>query len=254
VAEDQLTLPLATEGSSEPEAQAPPSQPLDRERFNDYGIGMLLQGDLVAALRAFETVVEVDPKYADGYVNAGRVLVQEGDHDRAVTMLEKALAINPSLASAHYFLALALKARGRYDDALVHLRAAASRFPRDRVVRNQIGRILFLQRRHQEAIAEFEKTLRVDPEDLTAHYNLMLVYRALGRQVEEAREEALYTRFKADESSQSITGPYRRLNAEKNLERQPIHEHANRYAPKGAAQARGSASEEGAVSAKGAGR
>ncbi len=194
---------------------------------------MLLQGDLKAAKGAFERVMAIDPQYADGFVNAGRVLVQEGDHEAAVPLLEKALAKKPDLASAHYFLALALKARGRYDEALGHLRAAAARFPRDRVVRDQIGRILFLQRRHEEAIAEFESALRVDPEDLTAHYNLMLCYRALGRGEEEKREEVLYMRFKADESAQAITGPYRRLNAAQNLERQPIHEHANRYPPAG---------------------
>src|SRR5206468_1881136 len=81
-------------------------------------------------------------------------------------ILAQALKLSPDLASAHYFMALSLKARGRYDDALAHLGAAAGRFPRDKVVRNQMGRILFLQRRHPEAIAEFEKTLRVDPEDL----------------------------------------------------------------------------------------
>ncbi len=99
------------------------------------------------------------------------------------------------------------------------------------MVRNQIGRILFLQRHYLEAVAEFQRTLSVDPEDLTAHYNLMLSYRALGRDREEKQEEILYTRFKADEAAQAITGPYRRLNAEQNLERQPIHEHANRYVP-----------------------
>ncbi|HXU11778.1 MAG TPA: tetratricopeptide repeat protein, partial [Candidatus Binatia bacterium] len=185
----------------------------------------------VGARAAFERVCRLDPKYAAGFVNLARVLVQEGDHEAAIPVLEKALGIDPQIASGHYFLALALKARGRYDDALGHLRAAAARFPRDRVVRNQIGRILFLQRRHVEAIAEFESALRVDPEDLTAHYNLMLCYRALGRDEEEKREEVLYTRFKADESAQAITGPYRRLNAAQNLERQPIHEHPNHYVP-----------------------
>ncbi len=242
VAEDKVVLPLVAsrEGrrrdggvlGTGPSAPAPPEpQPFDRERFNDYGIGMLLQGDLVSARTAFETVTTIDPQYADGFVNVGRVLVQEGDHEAALPVLERALRIEPEKASAHYFLALALKARGQYDDALSHLRAAAERFPRDRVVRNQIGRILFLERRHREAIAEFEKTLRVDPEDLTAHYNLMLCYRALGEAGAEAREETLYTRFKADESSQAITGPYRRLNAEDNLERQPIHEHESRFTP-----------------------
>jgi len=233
VAEDKVVLPLVDGAAptGDRPAAAPAPLPVDRERWNDYGIGMLLQGDLKAAKGAFERVMAIDPQYADGFVNAGRVLVQEGDHEAAIPLLEKALAKKPDLASAHYFLALALKARGRYDDALGHLRAAAARFPRDRVVRNQIGRILFLQRRHEEAIAEFESALRVDPEDLTAHYNLMLCYRALGRSEEEKREEVLYTRFKADESAQAITGPYRRLNAAQNLERQPIHEHPNHYVP-----------------------
>jgi Tetratricopeptide repeat/Cytochrome c554 and c-prime len=227
VAEDKVTLALAPPKGEPPAPPVP--QPFDRERYNDYGIGMLLQGDLVAAGKAFEEVTAIDPSYADGFVNRGRVLVQEGDDEAALPVLQQALSLDADKASAHYFLALALKARGRYDDALDHLRAAADRFPRDRVVRNQIGRILFLQRRHQEAVAEFETTLRIDPEDLTAHYNLMLCYRALGNEPLERREETLYTRFKADESAQSITGGYRRLNPEDNLERQPIHEHVSRY-------------------------
>ena len=219
-------MPL-TEEKEDPAAPSP--QPFDRERFNDYGIGMLLQGDLVSARRAFEEVAALDPQYADGFVNVARVLIQEGDHDAAMPQLERALQIDPDKASAHYFLALALKARGKYDEALSHLRAAADRFPRDRAVRNQIGRILFLERRHREAIDEFERTLRIDPEDLTAHYNLMLCYRALGDATAETREETLYTRFKADEAAQAITGSYRRLNPEDNLERQPIHEHTSRF-------------------------
>jgi len=34
-------------------------------------------------------------------------------------------------------------------------------------------------------------------------------------------------RFKADEASQAITGPYRQLNPEDNNERQAIHEHVS---------------------------
>jgi hypothetical protein len=39
--------------------------------------------------------------------------------------------------------------------------------------------------------------------------------------------QALYLRFKADEASQAITGPYRQLNPEDNNERQSIHEHVS---------------------------
>jgi Tetratricopeptide repeat/Cytochrome c554 and c-prime len=230
VAQDRVTVDLLGRGAGASASAKPPTprpQAFDRERFNDYGIGMFLQGDFVAARRAFETVNRIDPRYAAGFVNLGRVLVQEGDHAAALKVLAQALAIDPRLASGHYFIALALKARGQYDDALLHLRAAAAQYPRDKVVRDQIGRILFLKRSPHEAIAEFEQALAVDPEDLTAHYNLMLCYRALGEAGAEKREEALYTRFKADESAQTITGDYRRLNSEDNLERQPIHEHGD---------------------------
>ena len=53
----------------------------------------------------------------------------------------------------------------------------------------------------------------------------MLCYRGLGRPAKPAREETLFRRFKADESSQAITAKRRLLSPEDNNERQPIHEH-----------------------------
>ena len=93
------------------------------------------------------------------------------------------------------------------------------------MVLNQIGRILFLQRDFEQAVETFHRVLRIDPEDLQAQYNLMLCYRGLGDRESAQREQQLYLRFKADESSQMITGPYRLAHKEDNNERQAIHEH-----------------------------
>ena len=151
------------------------------------------------------------------------------------TVLRRALALDPALAKTHYFLGTALKALGRYDDALEQLRQASAQYPRDRVVLNQIGRVLFLQRRYREAAAQFRRVLQIDPEDLQAHYNLMLCDQGLGDDAGAARERVLYERFKADESSQAITGEFRRLNPDDNNERQQIHEHRSASAPKAVA-------------------
>ena len=145
--------------------------------------------------------------------------------EAAEQVLRKALAVDPELAKTHFFLGTALKALGRYDEAVAHLRAASSRYPRDRVVLDQLGRVLFLQRHYREAIAELQKVLKIDPEDLQAHYNLMLCYQGLGDSAHADVERVLYERFKADESAQAITGDYRRLNPHDNNERQQIHEH-----------------------------
>jgi len=198
-----------------------------RERWNDYGIGLLLQGDLKGAEAAFLRVTQADPEYVDGWINVGRVRVQEGNLEGAERVLRAALAMNPRLARIHFFLAMALKGQGRYDEALDHLRQAAAAYPRDRVVLNQLGRVLFLKRQFREAVAEFTRVLQIDPEDLQAHYNLMLCYQGLGEAELAARERQLYLRFKADESAQAITGPYRQLNPDDNNERQQIHEHGS---------------------------
>jgi tetratricopeptide (TPR) repeat protein len=187
----------------------------------------LLQGDLKGAGRAFETVTKLDPQYADGWVNVARARVQEGSTEAAKPLLQKALELNPWLGSAHYFTGLALKADGNYPAAFAEFSKASSLYPRDRVVRNQMGRMLFLERKYQEAVEQFDKTLAVDPEDLEAHYNLMLCYRGLRDDEQAAREEKLYLRFKADESSRAITGPYKLTHPKDNNEAQPIHEHVS---------------------------
>jgi hypothetical protein len=229
-----ITVMAAAEASLRilPKNAPPPAvQPLldrsVRERWNDYGIGLLLQGDIKGAEAAFLGVTEMEPEYADGWVNVGRARLQEGNMAGAEEVLRRALAVDPNLAKTHFFLGTVLKALGRYDEALEHLRAAGAQYPRDRVVRNQAGRVLFLERRYREAIAELQRVLAIDPEDLQAHYNLMLCYQGLGDATMARKEEALYQRFKADESAQFITGPYRQLHPEDNNERQQIHEHGS---------------------------
>ncbi len=224
MAQGEATLRVLPRGAAVPDAQAV-MDPTVRERWNDYGIGLLLQGDIKNAEATFLKVTRMEPAYADGWVNVGRARVQEGNMAGAEEVLRKALAIDPELAKTHFFLATALKSLGRYDEAISHLRAAAAKYPRDRVVQNQLGRVLFLKRQYQDALGAFTTVLAIDPEDLQAHYNMMLCYQGLGDAVSAARERTLYERFKADESAQSITGPYRQLHADDNNERQQIHEH-----------------------------
>jgi tetratricopeptide (TPR) repeat protein len=93
------------------------------------------------------------------------------------------------------------------------------------VALNDLGRILFLERKYDDAVKVLESVLTIDPEDLQAHYNLMLCYNGLGNEKMAKAHQERYLRFKADEASQTITGKYRQLHPEDNNERQSIHEH-----------------------------
>ena len=200
-------------------------QKQDRERWNDWGIGLLLQGDLKGAEYAFKKVTEAEPEYADGWLNVARALVQEGETDAAKPYVEKAMAINPKLGRIYFFKAMVQKSDGDYDGALASLRTVESMYPRDRVALNQMARILFLKRQYAQAVKVLERVCQVDPEDLQMHYTLMLCYRGLGDSEKAAREEVLFRRFKAEEAAQSITAIRRRISPEDNNERQQIHDH-----------------------------
>ena len=99
-------------------ANAPEPQPkiaFDKkewQRWNDYGIGLFLQGDLKGAESAFEEITKMDPSNPDGWVNVGRARVLEGDLAGARQVLDKALQLAPSLARAHYFYARVLTQTG----------------------------------------------------------------------------------------------------------------------------------------------
>ena len=199
LAQDEVTLQRRAAQCARAAVRRQILQADDWQRWNDYGIGLFLQGDLKGAQAAFGKVTEIDPQNPDGWVNIGRAAVQEGDMDRARTVLEKALALSPDLARAHFFYAKVLRSDGNYDGAAEHLRKVLAQYPRDRVALNDLGRILFLQRKYADAVKVLESVLAVDPEDLQAHYNLMLCYNGLGDEKQAHEHQVRYLRFKADE-------------------------------------------------------
>ena len=221
----EATAKLPVGDGQTPPVWTPVVQKADRERWNDWGIGLLLQGDLKGAEYAFKKVTEAEPGYADGWLNVARALIQEGETDAAKPYIAQALKVDASLGRIYYFKALIEKTDGDYPGALKSLQTVIQKYPRDRVALNQMARIQFLQREYAQALKTIEQVCLIDPEDLQAHYTAMLAHRGLGHEAEAEREQKLFMRFKAEESAQSITGVRRLLKPEENNERQAIHEH-----------------------------
>jgi hypothetical protein len=221
----QATASLPVGPADSKPSWAPIVQKADRERWNDWGIGLLLQGDLKGAEYAFKQVTKAEPAYADGWLNVARALIQEGETEAAKSYIAESLKCNPSLGRTFFFKAMIEKADGDYPAALKSLETTVAQYPRDRVALNQIARILFLQREYTKALDVLARVDKIDPEDVQMHYTAMLAQRGLGNADAAMREQQLFMRFKAEEASQAITGDRRRVNPEENNERQAIHEH-----------------------------
>ena len=156
-------------------------QKQDRERWNDWGIGLLLQGDLKGAEYAFKKVTEAEPEYADGWLNVARALIQEGETDAAKPYIDKALAINPKLGRIYFFKAMIAKGRRRLRwraGVAAHRGVDLSARPRGAEPdgAHSVPEAPVRARRSRC----WSASACVDPEDLQMHYTMMLCYRGLG--------------------------------------------------------------------------
>ena len=108
-------------------------------------------------------------------------------------------------------LAFELLVETRFEEA----RQRGFDFGQDYRLLNQLGQTMFEQaklergdarrtareRLLREAESWFAKALKYDPENLTAHYNLALIYRALGDAQRAQLHQSLHTRYKPDDNA-----------------------------------------------------
>jgi tetratricopeptide (TPR) repeat protein len=233
----QIDLPVTTIASGvqvlPPPAGTPsPAQPA-WERWNDYGIGLLLEGnvgsdkgELRQAEAAFTEVERLGRP--DGPLNLARVYHKEGRLEDAVAALGRAKAAGAAPWTVAWLTGLVNKENGHLDDAIANFEAALSAtspelqargfdFSRDYEVLNELGQALF-ERAKQErgadradarsgllrrAVDAFDRTLAIDPENVTAHYALQLLHGELGDQARAALHRDAHLRYTPDEQSRS---------------------------------------------------
>ena len=236
LASDHVTLLVSSSGGPPPASPLPPPAPRGNPdkpwlRWNDYGIGLFLQGDLRGAERAWMRVAELAPDKPDGFLNRARAQIAEGRLEDAKESLAQAERVRPGWPKTAFFRAAVEKEEGRLDGAESDLKRVLAKFPLDRVAWNNLGSVYWLAGRYPEAVQAFEKTLAIDPEDLNAHYNLMRVYRAVGDREKAAQHEAAYRKYKDDETGRAIAADYRRADPWANRESLPVHVHTEPFPP-----------------------
>ncbi len=221
IAADSMKLPIAT--ATAPAAAA--ATPTEWMRFNDYGIGLLLEGDTRGAANAFAQVEKLQPKSIEGPLNLAKTTVRDGNIDKAYEYLRRCERIKSSDARVAWVWGLVLQEDGRYAEAALAYQRVLEQFPEDRATWRNLGRTYYLDQQYERALEAFAQVLKIDPEDRIAHYHQMLCHRALGRRQEAEVAAAAYELYQIDESAQEITRSYRLKDAGANLMAQPIRTH-----------------------------
>jgi tetratricopeptide (TPR) repeat protein len=214
---------------------APKPAPLPKEaaakwiRFNDWGIGFLIQGDTVGAAHAFGVVSELQPDRVDGWRNLARTALDPADGDPAVAVryLQEAERRDPDNAQTAYFFGVAREKTGQLEDAILALERAKRDFPRDRTIHQRLGQLRYRLGRYQEALADYLRVLSIDPEDRAAHHGRLQVYLALGDDAAAENAKKAFLKYTIDESAQKWTNEYRRRRPDVNFESNPTHVHGH---------------------------
>ena len=110
-------------------------------RWNDYGIGLFLQGDLQGRGAApGRSVAELAPDKPDGPLNRARApRSPKGGLADAKRSLVEAEKRRPGWGKTAFFRSIVAKDEGRLDDAERDLKFVLAKFPLDRVAWNNLG-------------------------------------------------------------------------------------------------------------------
>ncbi len=243
IAVDRVTFPLA--GMDTGSVQSSTSIP-EWERWNDYGIGLLRKGnkgsskgELRQAEEAFSRVEALGRP--DGPLNLARVYLKEGRLDDAVNALSRAAQFDPPAPpwSVAWFTGLVNEQNGYLDEAIEQYklilntqfedaRARGFDFSKDYRVINQLGMALFERAKQERGTSRkerrdalltesrdwFLKTLELDPENMTAHFNLGLLYARLDEPKLAESHRGLHLKYKPDDNAREhAVAIHRRSNA-----------------------------------------
>ena len=160
----------------------------------------------VGSLRAQET--EAVNHYRTGYE-----LLKNRNYRNAAIELEQAVAIDSTYGAAHYALAQAYKILNEYSNAIEAFETARSLGMSPDRIAKELSQLyhksavsLYQQRKYQDAISSFEKSLSFGPDNAKAYYAMGLCYNGL-RQSKKARA----TFAKAIKADPQYAKPYKAL-------------------------------------------
>ena len=140
-----------------------------------------LSGRLEEAAALYRKILGVDPAHADANHLLGVIAYQQGRNEVAVKLIGIAIAANRSNPIFHSNLGNALLDMGRLDDALAAYDKALRLKPDYAEAHNNRGNTLRDMGRRDGALAAYDKAVRLKPDYAEAHNNRGNTLRDMGR-------------------------------------------------------------------------
>jgi serine/threonine protein kinase/Tol biopolymer transport system component/Tfp pilus assembly protein PilF len=148
------------------------------------GIATLAPKDAYPKAReAVERALEIDDTLAEAHASLGYCLANyDWNWTAAEREFKRALELKPGYAVAHHWYGfLFLASFGRLDEAITEMQHALKLDPLSLPVGSNIGLILYLARRYEEALDHFWRNLEMDRSFVYTHWQMAMAYEECGR-------------------------------------------------------------------------
>ncbi len=144
---------------------------------NNLGYEIAASGALADAIPHYQEAIRLFPDYRDANYNLAWVRQRLGDHPAAIAGYRETLRIDPAYLTARQSLASALAADDQLPASLEEMKRVLVADPTSAVWHANTGAVLARLGRYDEAIAEYEEALRLQP-DLARAQQALKVLRA----------------------------------------------------------------------------
>jgi tetratricopeptide (TPR) repeat protein len=146
-------------------------------RFH-LGAVRLARLDAPGASTELRAALRLDPGNSEAHNMLGSALSSMGRVSEAIDQFRLALEFKPDYQNARFNLARALIKAGKFAEAGDLFRELVAAFPEDAQVHNVLGELLLRQNKYSEALAEFDRSVALDPTFEPAKKNRELAMQA----------------------------------------------------------------------------
>lgn len=137
------------------------------------------------AMAAAQRALDLDSRLAEAHTSLAYARFFYGwDWRAAERGFTRALSLNPGYATAHHWYSFLLAALGRHEEAVAEAERALELDPLSLVISTDLGLVLHFGRQTRAAIDQFRRTLDLDPGFAYAYFGLGHAWLQAGRSAE----------------------------------------------------------------------
>jgi class 3 adenylate cyclase/tetratricopeptide (TPR) repeat protein len=124
-----------------------------------------------------ESALAMDPTLASAHASMGFTsMFSELDWERAEREFKEAISLNPNFATAHHGYSVWLTARGRFEEALAEVEQALEVDPTSFIINLSKGITLYVAGQYDRSLEQFNKVVTFNPDFDAGYYGLALAY------------------------------------------------------------------------------